>query len=60
MPLPENGNLATLTGKQTFQECAFLTPADPRNVATYEHWSIGVRQRAVIDGLGVVGMTREA
>lgn len=39
---------------------AFLTTADPRNVALYEHWGFGVCARAVIAGLSVVGLARGA
>jgi len=39
---------------------AFLTTADPRNVALYERWGFGVSQRVLLAGLTVVGMTRRA
>lgn len=39
---------------------AFLTTADPRNVALYEDWGFGACARAVIGGLAVVGMSRGA
>jgi predicted acetyltransferase len=39
---------------------AFLTTADPGNIAIYESWGFGICERAVIGGLSVVGMTREA